>query len=86
MSDDEISMWLDLMAEAPDLEWAYYDVVDSQPRVLSEMARRGGEAYPRLGRNLNSTITVTGLLARAYVREQLAARGRIWEEVTHDRP
>lgn len=78
--DDEISMWLDLMAEAPDLEWAYYDVVDSQHHVLYEMARRGGEAYPRLGRNINSTCTVTSLCARAYVRDELAKRGRVWPQ------
>lgn len=76
--DDEISMWLDLIAEAPDLEWAYHDAVTRQRLVQGEMARRARTAHPDLGRNLNSSCVVQDLLARAYVRDELAKRGRVW--------
>ena len=81
---DEIAMWLDLIAEAEDLEWAYYDAVTSQPLVLLEMACRGAEAHPRVGRNLNSSCVVQDLLARAYVRGEIDKRGRVWPEEAQD--
>lgn len=69
---------LDLDAEAPDLEWAYHDAVTRQRLVQGEMARRARTAHPDLGRNLNSSCVVQDLLARAYVRDELAKRGRVW--------
>lgn len=80
MSNEEIGLWFDLMAEAPDLEWAYYDVVDSQPLVLLEMACRGAESNPSVRRNINPSCSVQDLFARAYVRGQLASRGRFLAE------
>lgn len=77
---DEIAMWIDLIAEAPDIEWAYHEAVTRQRLVLLEMACRGAAAHPSVRRNINSSCVVQDMLARAYVRDELAARGRVWSE------
>lgn len=77
---DEIAMWLDLIAEAKDIECAYHDAVTSQPFVLLEMAIRGAESHPGVRRNLNSWCVVQDVFSRAYVRGELAKRGRVWPE------
>lgn len=81
---DEIAMWLDLIAETQDIEWAYHDAVTSQPLVLLEMACRGAEQYSSVRRNINSTCVVQDVFARAYVRGELAKRGRAWAEEGQD--
>lgn len=81
---DEIAMWLDLIAEAKDIEWAYYDAVTSQPLVLLEMACRGAESHPRVRHHINSSCVVQDLFSRAYVRDELAKRGRVWPEEAQD--
>lgn len=77
---DEIAMWLDLIAEAKDIEWAYHDAVTSQPLVLLEMAIRGAELHPGVRRNLTSGCGVQDAFACVYVRGELAKRGRVWPE------
>lgn len=81
---DEISMWIDLIAEAPDVEWAYHEAVTQQRLVLLEMACRGAELHPGARRNLNSSCVVQDVFARAYVRDELAKRGRVWPEEVQD--
>lgn len=82
--DDEIMIWLDLIAEAPDVEWAYHDAVTRQRLVLLEMACRGAELHPGARCNLNSSCSVQDVFARAYVRAEIAKRGRAWPEEVQD--
>lgn len=81
---DEIAMWIDLIAEASDIEWAYHEAVTQQRLVLLEMACRGAELRLIARRCINSSCVVQDMLARAYVRDELAKRGRVWPEEVQD--